>query len=147
MNKSLVVFIGLAVLAPLAWAQTAVEVVPAENVDRVLDSVPALISAAVLAIVARFAGPLAALIKIMRLDQLLVRSIKAEWDKFVDEKQLKGKSLTIDLKNEFIANTVRAVMEWGPKALINWAGGEAGIRQKIRARLPDFLKEVADVAV
>lgn len=139
--------LGFFSVTALAYAQTAVEVVPAEGVDKALDAVPAVLGAVVVGLFARFSGPVAAIIKIMRLDQLLVNTIKAEWDKFVDEKQLKGKALTVDLKNELIARIVTEAIRWGPKAIISWAGGEEGLRQKVRARLPDFLKSIVDVAV
>ncbi len=46
-----------------------------------------------------------------------------------------GKAVTVEVGNTVVATALNYAIEYGPARLIGWLGGEAGIRDKILARL------------
>jgi len=49
-----------------------------------------------------------------------------------------GKTLTIDTRNDALAQAVQYAIDHGPAQLIDWLGGEDAILQKIEARLGTY---------
>lgn len=74
-----------------------------------------------------------ALIQATHADQILTKAVSYALNAVPGAVQ--GKSLTIDIANPVIREAVTYVIANGPKWLIGWLGGEAGITQKIIARL------------
>lgn len=71
---------------------------------------------------------------IKQVEQLLTRALQHAINAVAEE--LRGKAFTIDVKNRLIALALQFALDNAPAKLIEWMGGEAGIRQKIEARLP-----------
>ena len=71
---------------------------------------------------------------IKQVEQLLTRALQHAINSVAEE--LRGKAFTIDVKNRLIALALQFALDNAPAKLIEWMGGEAGIRQKIEARLP-----------
>lgn len=71
---------------------------------------------------------------IKQVEQLLVRALQHSINMVAE--QLRGRELTIDVKNQVVAAALQYALDNAPAKLIEWMGGEAGIRQKIEARLP-----------
>ncbi|UYN98345.1 MAG: hypothetical protein KIT02_10240 [Devosia sp.] len=71
---------------------------------------------------------------IKQVEQLLARAIGHGVN--VAAGALEGKELTFDLRHQILADALRYAVEHGPAKLIAWMGGEAGIIEKIEARLP-----------
>lgn len=113
----------------LPWGDAAAEAV------TIAGSAAWLLIAGVLT---RFAGPVMVGFRITGLDQLLEKTLKGVFEKYADE--LRGKALTVDLKNAMVAEAARLAIEQGSKSLIKWAGAET-IQQKILARWSDTLAD------
>lgn len=93
---------------------------------------------AIVAVLSRFAGPVWGAMRIARLDQLLERSLKGVFEKHADD--LRGKAITVDVKNRVIAEAARTAIAQGNAALINWAGSNT-IQDKLLARWSDTLAD------
>lgn len=49
---------------------------------------------------------------------------------------VKGKVITLDVKNELIQKALQYAIDNGPKKLIEWMGGTPGVTAKLIARIP-----------
>lgn len=78
-------------------------------------------------------GSIAGVLKTAQVDQLLARAVDYGLNAVVGA--VKGKVLNADVGEEVIAQALTYVTTFGPKWLLSWLGGEAGIRARIIARL------------
>lgn len=74
-----------------------------------------------------------AVIQTAQVDQILFKAIDYAINKTAGAS--KGKTMNIDVGNEVLEKALQFVVDNAPKWLISWSGGEAGIREKIIARL------------
>jgi hypothetical protein len=70
----------------------------------------------------------------LRADQLLTKAV--EYGINAVAGAAKGKALDVNVGNDVVAEAVNYVIQQGPAWLINWLGGEDGIRRMVIARLP-----------
>lgn len=80
------------------------------------------------------------IIKVWQVDQVLSRAVIAAINKTAGASQ--GKSLSFTVANDVVGHAVQYVLDNAPEWLIKWVGGEAGIKDKILARI-EVDKEVA----
>lgn len=143
---SVIAAIALAVLVVpgLAWAQANdVTLVSPDQIDAATDYLPAAIGAAFVAIIARFMGPFAWVLKVARVDQIIAQNLKGVIDEFLDSHpQIRTRGFTVDVKNAMIAEVANRVLAVAPGWLLAFMGGPDGLKQKIRNRLPDALKDI-----
>lgn len=81
----------------------------------------------------RLPGQLVAVLQMVRADQLLERAVDYGINAVAGA--ARGRSLTVDVGSEVAAQAIRYAIDNGPRWLIDWMGGEVGIRQKVIARL------------
>lgn len=143
MRMLVLVAVALALVMPAAaWAQS-VTVVPADQVNAMAEYLPAAIGAAVVALLARFVGPFAWVLKVARVDQIVTNHLKGVIDEFLDTNPtIRQKGVTLEVKNALIAEVANRVLAVAPGWLLAFMGGPDGVRQKIRNRLPDALKDI-----
>lgn len=83
--------------------------------------------------------------KLLRLDQVLQRSIDAAIARVVGA--AKGKVWSIEVGNAVVATALEGFLASAPAWLVEWAGGKDGIVRKILARVSEFLPaDFGDVA-
>jgi len=68
------------------------------------------------------------------VEQLLGKAISFGLTKV--EGAAAGQTLTVPVGSSVLATSAQYAVDHGPTWLLNWAGGEQGIREKILARLP-----------
>lgn len=139
------VLVGLALfMLPMlqAVAQTVAEkTVPDTIVEIPLSSwitaagefIGPLIGVAILWMIRFLPKQLADFLKTMRVEQLLQKAISYGINAVAGA--TKDKPLSINVGSEVLENAIQYVVDNGPGWLIKWAGGEAGIREKIIARM------------
>jgi hypothetical protein len=143
MKKVIVLAAAMALLPALAYAQD-ITLIPADQVQAAADYLPAAIGAAIMALLARFVGPFVWVLKVARVDQIVIANIKGVIDEFLDNNpSIRANGITVSIKNAMIAEVANRVIAVAPGWLIGFMGGPDGVRQKIRNRLPDALKDVA----
>lgn len=72
--------------------------------------------------------------RIAQVEQLLERGLGYAVSQI--EEAVKGKTLSIDVKNDLVEEAAQYVIDHAPTWLIDWMGGGQAIAEKIRARLP-----------
>lgn len=76
---------------------------------------------------------LQALIRTVQVEQLLGKAVSYGLNATAGA--ARGKVLTVDVGNQVLAEAVHYAVEHGPDWADDWLGGEAGIRDRIIARL------------
>lgn len=123
-------------------AQYPVQVVRADQVNEVANALPAAIAAGIFAILLRFAGPFAWVLKVARADQMIERYAKGVIDEWLDHNpEWRTTGITVDVKTAWAQAIATNVINYAPAWLIQFLGGKEAIIQKVRNRLPDVLKE------
>jgi hypothetical protein len=79
-------------------------------------------------------GQAADFLKMLRVEQLLARS--KEFGVNRTQGAVAGKALSLNVGNEVLAKALQYAIDNGPKWMIEWMGGAAGVRQKLLARIP-----------
>lgn len=106
-------------------------------VGDVAVALPSLLATIIMGVILRFLpAQLKGLLTAQRtaqVDQLIERGLGMGASKLAEE--LKGKGLSVDVKNHFVAQGLQYVFDHGAPALIKWMGGQGRIAQKIEARL------------
>lgn len=139
---TLALVMAFAIAPAVAYAQD-VTLIPPDQVEAAANYLPAAITAAVMALLARFVGPLIWVLKVARVDQIVIANIKGVIDEFLDANPgIRQHGITVNVKNAMIAEIANRVIAVAPGWLISFMGGPDGVRQKIRNRLPDALKDV-----
>jgi len=104
-----------------------------------LDLVPwvaSLLVAALVGLVAKFfpvAGAILTKERTQAVEQLLERGLGFAASNA--QAQLKGKELTVDVKNKLIADAVQYALDHGSRAILDYIGGETALPDKVNARL------------
>lgn len=85
-------------------------------------------------VVAMLPGPARWFFNMFRVEQLLKNAITGAVHS--TKGAIEGKSMGIDVGSEVFAKALQYAVDNGNKALIDWAGGTAGLTDKIIARIP-----------
>lgn len=85
-------------------------------------------------VVARMPGWVTAIMGPAKIEQLLTKAI--DYAIATTAGAVKGQELSMDVGNRIAARALRYAVEHGPGWLIEWAGGEKKVGEKIVARLP-----------
>jgi hypothetical protein len=140
-------FVGLEIVPAIAQTiaektpDTTIEIPVGEWITAAGGAIGPLIVLVVGWLIRQLPGQFAAVLSTMRVDQLLDKAISYGINATAGA--MKGKALSVDVGSEVLENALQYVVDNGPKMLIKWMGGEAGIREKIIARLE--LDETASV--
>lgn len=125
-----------------ATRPTEVQVVSGDTVSTIADTAPAIIAAAIMAILYRLVGPFSAILKIARADQIIERYAKGVIDEWLDQNpNWRSQGITLDVKSQWAAQIMNLVVAYAPGWLIKFLGGKEAILQKVKNRLPDVLKD------
>lgn len=125
-----------------AMRPSDVQVVQADTVNTVAETLPAIIAAGIMAILYRLVGPFSAILKIARADQIIERYAKGVIDEWLDQNpDWRTKGITLDVKSAWAAQIMQLVVTYAPGWLIKFLGGKEAILQKVKNRLPDVLKD------
>lgn len=134
-------FITIAVSTAALAADTTVTIPYGDwigSASGVIASVVGLGVAALVGFAVKFLpAPLKALAtekNINAVDQLLYRAVDFGVAKAAEA--AKGKEIDFDLRNEALAHAAQYALDHGAKALVDWAGGAAGIEEKLFSRMP-----------
>lgn len=123
-------------------AGTDVVLVQPDQVNSVAETLPAMIAAAIFAVLLRLVGPFAFVLKVARADQLIEKYAKGIIDEWLDDHpEWRQKGISVDVKKAWIANIAQQVVTIAPAWLIKFLGGKEAIMQKVRNRMPDILKD------
>lgn len=131
-------FLILALTASAALAQTTAVQVPVGNwtvatLAFIRDSIPAIV-AGVVAWGFRFLPEqIVAILKGMRVEQIISRGIDYGINAVVGA--VRGKTLSVDVANEVIAEALQYILDRIPGALLSWIGGPDKLKGMIAARL------------
>lgn len=69
-----------------------------------------------------------------QVEQLLEKALGFAAARLSDS--VKGQTLTLDVQNELAANALQYALDHGSKAVLDFAGGQAALPQKLVARMP-----------
>ena len=134
------VFLALVFFTPMAFAavmtgdpNTHVNI----PVGDWLTGIGTAVAAVVAGVAVRLSGPLAGVLQMMRLEQLLQRALLAAMER-ADIRP--GKVITVDVKNELIADAARYAIRNGSAAVIKWAGGIEALKEKLEARIIEIVR-------
>jgi hypothetical protein len=83
---------------------------------------------------AKLPGPALWLFRVFQVEQLLTNALRASLYNTQKKFERGGGVLTVDLRNEIVADAVQYALDNGQSALIKWMGGADGTRVKITAR-------------
>jgi hypothetical protein len=116
-----------------AFAATAVTIPYGDWIGSVASTLAALTVPAVAWGLRFLPGHVVAVIRMTQVDQLLERSIIYGINSVAGASQ--GKALSVDVGSRVLAEAMTYAIKNGPGWLLGWLGGEAGVRQRIIARL------------
>lgn len=85
-------------------------------------------------LVAQLPGPAKWAFNAFRVEQLLTNAIAGAANS--TKGAVQGKALNVDVGSEVLAKALQYALDNGSAALIKWMGGEAGVQQKLVARIP-----------
>lgn len=85
-------------------------------------------------LVAQLPGPAKWAFNLFRVEQLLKNAITGAVHS--TKGAIEGKALNVDVGSEVFAKALQYAVDNGNKALIDWAGGTAGLTTKLIARIP-----------
>lgn len=129
-------------LGRLTSSPAEVTVVQPTAVTDVAQTLPAILAAGIFAILLRFAGPFAFVLRVARADQMIEKYAKGIIDEWLDHHPTwRTQGITVDVKNQWIASIATQVINIAPGWLIQFLGGKEAIMQKVRNRMPDIIKD------
>lgn len=125
----------LGLIAGAAFAQdaTTVAIPVGEWADAALPTVGAVLLAAIGWAMRQLPASIVAILKTAQVEQMLGKAI--DYGMNTVKGASRDKVLEVDVGNAVIAQGVSYVVRNGPKWLVDWLGGEHGIRERILARL------------
>lgn len=84
-------------------------------------------------VVSKLPQPLQWAWRLFQIEQLLSKSLQAAMNQTAGA--VAGQTLTLDVANEVLAKAAQYAVDNGQKALIEWAGGNKGLHDKLTARV------------
>jgi hypothetical protein len=130
---ALAIFPMLAMAALAQSPDTTVSVPLQPFADAILPTVGTLLLAVVGWGFRKLPESVVAVLRTARVEQLLARAI--DYGINTVKGASKDKVLDVNVGNAVVAQAARKAVEWAPKWMAEWLGGEKGIRERIIARL------------
>ena len=116
-----------------AVTDTVVQIPIGTWADYILPVAGALAMAAVVWLLSYLPAPVVAVLKTAQVEQILQRAIDFAIN--MVQGATKDKVLDVDVGNAVVKQAADFVIKYGPKWIVDFLGGEAGIRDRIIARL------------
>lgn len=116
-----------------AVTDTVVQIPIGTWADYVLPAAGAIALAAVVWLISYLPAPVVAILKTAQVEQILQRAIDFAIN--MVQGATKDRVLEVDVGNAVVKQAADYVIKYGPKWLIDFLGGETGIRDRIIARL------------
>lgn len=129
-----VVALAGAALAQTAAPSTSVTIPWGEWLIAARDAAVAILLALITFAFRALPSNIAAMLNSARVIQIVEKGIDYGFNAV--EGAVKGKALTVNVGSEVVAQAVQYVVDQAPAWMIQWAGGEDGIRRMVIARLP-----------
>lgn len=124
---------AMAVLFATEAVAATVDVPVGNFIEQASGPLALALSGAIAWALRQLPGAVLAFLRTMQVEQMLDRAISYGINQV--KGATKGKVLTVEVGNAVTAMALNYVVKHGPKWVLNWLGGEDGIRDRIIARL------------
>lgn len=127
------VVLPLLAIAALAQTDTTVSIPLQPFAEALLPTIGTLLLGVIAWGFRKLPESVVSILRTARVEQLLARAI--DYGINTVKGASKDKVLDVNVGNAVVAQAARKAIEWSPKWMADWLGGEKGIRERIIARL------------